>query len=805
MKLLGLSFRTLKKFKLYTAVNVLGLAISLACVIIIARYVYQETTVNSFAADLDRTFIMTAEYRHRAPAFKGSLDRNKDVNYRDPLDDASVERFSRFMLFEKDRISVNDNNFNVKSIVADSNFLKILPFPVLLGSADFKQPNDVILTERLAKKMFGNENPVGKTITYSSNEPLTIIGVIGMPASKTSFDFDLLIHDKLKKHWAMVEQELVMLHSATDAPRLNRKNGEFMRLIAFGQQEVRYQLFPFKDFYFNRSYTLYQEENPIMLQGNVDSIKVLSLVAFFILLVGVFNFINIYIVVTMRRAREFGVRKVFGAGLRHIFNQIFLENLLMAIIALFFAWLFIEIIDAALVERLDFAVQSNLRFDLLLSLFIALLLPIITSLYPFLRYAYSAPITSLRSVNAGGVSLVSRKLFLFLQYTITFGLLVVSLFFMKQLRYMLNADPGYNVENVIMCNMFPPQTSWDILSDEHFEQKQQRMIANVGLIERKMNESPLFPAWTYGEPLYNNLNVLPMRRADGDDYKEVGIYYSTPEYMNMFDFELKAGRLWDSTDVFNQYKCIINESAKKQFNIQDIHSVQLQPERRLWYSVGEDDDKNPTYDIVGVIKDFNTGHLSKATMPMMSIFVEKENPEGSLLMARFIPGKQEEAVAYLQELYKEINGDAEFTYMLMEDEIAALYAEDKRVSRVYTTFSLIAIFISCLGLFALSLFDIRQRYREIALRKVNGAKSRDIMRLLLKKYAYLLGASFVVSVPITYWVINRYMEDFAHRTAISWWLFAISAIAVTAVSLLTLTWQVRRAMNINPASAMQAE
>lgn len=804
MKLVSLSFRTFNKFKLYTAINVFGLAISLTCVIIIARYVHQETTVNSFATDLDRTFIMTMEFQNRAPIFKGSSDPNKDVNYRDPLDDASVERFSRFILNEKDRISVNNNNFNVKSIVADSNFLKILPFPVLLGTADLKQPNDVILTEHLAKKIFGNKNPVGKTITYLSNEPLTIIGVIGMPASKTSFDFDLLVHDKLTKYWLRMEQELVMLHSAIDAPMLNQKNGDFMYLDTYNL-EARYQLFPFKDYYFNRSCSLYQEENPIMLQGNADSIKVLSLVAFFILLVGVFNFINIYVVVTMRRAREFGVRKVFGAGLRHIFNQIFLENLLMAIIALFFAWLFIEIIDAVLVERLDFAVQSNSRFDLLLSLFIALLLPVITSLYPFLRYAYSAPITSLSSVNVGGVSLVSRKLFLFLQYTITFGLLVVSLFFMKQLRYMLNADLGYNAENIIMCNMVPPQTSWDIASEEDFMQQQQRLKANADLIEQKINASPLFSAWTYGEPLYNNLNALPMRRADGDDYEEVGIYYSTPEDMKMFDFELKEGRLWDSTDVFTQYKCIINESAKKLFNIQDIHSVQLQPERRLWHSVGYDNDGNSPYEIVGVIKDYNTGHLSKATMPMMSIFVEKENPEGSLLMARFIIGKEKEAVAYIQDLYKEINGNAEFTYTLMEDEIAALYTDDKRVSRVYTTFSLIAIFISCLGLFALSLFDIRQRYREIALRKVNGAKNRDVMQLLLKKYVYLLGASFAVSIPITYWVINRYMEDFAHRTPFSWWLFAISVIVVTAVSLLTLIWQVRRAMKINPANAMKTE
>ena len=171
-------------------------------------------------------------------------------------------------------------------------------------------------------------------------------------------------------------------------------------------------------------------------------------------------------------------------------------------------------------------------------------------------------------------------------------------------------------------------------------------------------------------------------------------------------------------------------------------------------------------------------------------------------MARFIP-EAGRGRCLPSGVIQEINS-VPSSRMLMEDD-STLYAEDKRVSRVYTTFSLIAIFISCLGLFALSLFDIRQRYREIALRKVNGAKRRDIMRLLLKKYAYLLGASFAVSVPVTYWVINRYMEDFAHRTAISWWLFAISAIVVTAVSLLTLTWQVRRAMNINPASAMKAE
>lgn len=273
--------------------------------------------------------------------------------------------------------------------------------------------------------------------------------------------------------------------------------------------------------------------------------------------------------------------------------------------------------------------------------------------------------------------------------------------------------------------------------------------------------------------------------------------------MKIFNYQLLEGRLWDSTDVSIQYRFIINETAKKQFNITDIHTAYLQPEHRLWYAQG-DMSVNPAYEIVVVIKDFNTGHLSNPTLPVVIVYQEEYMKEENLI-AKIAPGKQQEAIEFLQKLNTELYGDAEFTYTFMEDEIAALYADDKFIIRIYTAFSLIAIFISCLGLFALSLFDIRQRYREIALRKVNGAKSKDIMRLLLKKYAYLLGASFAVSAPVSYWVISRYMESFAHRTAISWWLFVVSAIVVTAVSLLTLMWQVRRAMKINPASAIKVE
>ncbi|HOI79678.1 MAG TPA: ABC transporter permease, partial [Petrimonas sp.] len=211
--------------------------------------------------------------------------------------------------------------------------------------------------------------------------------------------------------------------------------------------------------------------------------------------------------------------------------------------------------------------------------------------------------------------------------------------------------------------------------------------------------------------------------------------------------------------------------------------------------------------VVGIIKDFHTGHLSKTTTPLVISYTER-GFHFDYLMARFVPGKQKEALAYLENLYKEINNDAEFTYSLLEDDIAKLYEEDKRISRVYLLFSIIAILVSCMGLFAISVFDIRQRYREIALRKVNGATTNNIMHLFLNKYLMLLAVSFLTAIPISYVVISKHLENFAYKISVSSWIAmfsVISAIIVIFVSLLTLVWQIKTAMRTNPANALKLE
>ena len=220
--------------------------------------------------------------------------------------------------------------------------------------------------------------------------------------------------------------------------------------------------------------------------------------------------------------------------------------------------------------------------------------------------------------------------------------------------------------------------------------------------------------------------------------------------------------------------------------------------------MGIDEGENPPFEVVGVIEDFRTGHLAKGDAPLAILYDKGDNPTNPLI-ATIVEGKRKEAIDFLKELHSEVLGQGEFDYSFVEDEVKKLYDEDKRTTRIYVTFAGLAICVSCLGLFGLSLYDIRQRYREIALRKVNGATGRQITMLLVKKYLYILGAAFAVAIPLVYYIIDDYTKDFAVKAPISIDLFVAGFILTLVVSLGTLLWQVREAVRINPAWIMKNE
>lgn len=368
---------------------------------------------------------------------------------------------------------------------------------------------------------------------------------------------------------------------------------------------------------------------------------------------------------------------------------------------------------------------------------------------------------------------------------------------------MLNTDLGYKTKDIIKAQFIKhPSNVWS-MPDEDRTKYFNNINRLDGEIKQKMNASPLFLQWVYGDsPHTIQESGIRLKTAEGE-YKEVCSEFMSAKNIQMYGLQLKEGRFWnDSIDNTNDYKFIINETAQKLFGITDIETTLLQPDSRLWSTSRADMETNPPYHIIGVVKDFKFTHLSKPTPPLVISNFEGFNTQK--LMALIVPGKKQEAIAFLKKLHDDtVSG--EFEYSFVEDEVSALYKDDKKAAYIYSLFTVIAILISSLGLFSLSLFDVQQRYREIAIRKVNGATTRTVMQMMLRKYFKLLGLAFVISLPVSLLAIFKYLENFANKAPISWWIFAVALLITAGISLATLIWQIRKAAETDPAKAMKAE
>ncbi|WP_455643152.1 ABC transporter permease [Parabacteroides sp.] len=800
MKIILLALRSLTRFRLYSTINIMGLALSLACVVTLSRYLYQETTVDHFHEHLDRLYFTTIQYRNSPMIrFSGSFNMNHEPDYREPLEDIAVERSTTFIPMQESDIYYENKKFTTNLFAADTNFLQMLDFPILIGNRNtlLLKPESAVITREFSKKLFGNENPIGKTLSFTFGQPVTIEGIIGNPTGKSSLHFDILISKSMQKKWSRMPQSIALLYPGSDLKQVNKRLDYYMYMKA-GERYQRYQFFPMKNVYFNHTI----HDFNLFHKGNKTNVRILTVVTFLILIIGLFNFTNIYTVLIQKRAREFGMKKVFGAKRVHLLGQIYIENIFIIACALFIGWVFVELTQDYLSNRWDISQSNDWHLNLMLAFILLILLPMFTSSYPFFKYQYATPIHTLQSINRGGNSVASRNIFLVIQYGISLSLIIVSLFFIKQLHFMLNYDNGYRTKDIIKVQFLRNDYALDDTNEQaKAKRKKQRQLDNI--ITTKMNESPLFTDWAYGKSPYEYRE--PHTQFEFQGKKQMVVYNNIDErYMKIYDLQMVEGRSWnDSIDHFGTYDLIINETAKKIFGITDIATAKLQPESRLWWSSDMPDmDKNPAYNIVGIVKDFQIGHLSQATLPL--VFAYDIGYRYERLTAHIVPGKRQEAIRFLQKLHEETVG-GEFIYSFVEDEIKAIYKEDQKLTNIYTVFALIAILISSLGLFGLSLFDVQQRYQEIAIRKVNGATTSIIMQMLLRKYYKLLAIAFIVATPITWLAIHKYLESFAHKASISWWLFAAALLLTGTISLLTLVWQIRKAARTNPAEAIKSE
>ena len=812
MKTLIYAIRIITRMKAYSIICVLGLVISLAGTATLVRYIHQELTVDHYLEDLDRTFWLTAHIGpQKSIRLMDNRNWNRESHFVDPLNHPSIESYANFTVLPKGEITKDNYRFAVRAIAIDSTFLQLMPREALIGMTDRIAPTGVILSEELATRMFGKEDPIGRELTFGGKN-VTVGGVMKTPSTKVSLDYDVIVSKTLQREWIGTGNAspicLVRLHRPEDLETINAWQPA-QKLSMFGDNEIKYQLFPLKDSYTHKDVLTHKEMFP---KGDPSGIYILIFVAVLLFSIGVLNYLNLYMVIMQKRGIEFGIKKVFGASRWAFFKQLYTENFLLSAATLLFVGMIIEITDKILVSVLGIPLHKDVTFDTLLYLSILFVFPFITMLYPYFRHVYSRPVSSIKGIRQGGGSPLSRSLFLTVQYVITFGLIVVSIYFAKQLHEVLNADLGFNTKNIIRCMLIPAENGDNVIhSMEEWEKEKERDRRNAAHIVHTLNSCPDIVAWSPNDRFWDsNTSVRPIAKKAGtdDEFVEGDNHDLSVADFSLFDIQVVEGRAWKEDDNWEDYNLIINESAKKAMGITDIHTDMIQTKNRLWTSSQTDRNYNPPHRIVGVIKDIRTDHLSKAVQPMIysyyQIYGDYFHP-GRYFLVRYQPGKQQEVLKLLTNLRNEVAGEGEFEYSFLEDEIAKRYENDRRIVRIYLTFAALAIAVSCLGLFGLSLFEIRLRYREIALRKVHGAKVSDIVRLLLKRYLILLGVSALIAFPIAVFFIHKYMEGYAYRTPLSGWIFLLALLIVAFISSSVLFWQIRKAANINPATVMKSE
>jgi ABC-type antimicrobial peptide transport system permease subunit len=788
MKTLKYAARFLMRAKSYTVINLLGLAFSLACCIILMRYIHRELTVDTHCVDRERVVVAIRDINNSR--FVSSIDdvhafMKKEMIRKDDI----IQRCS-FIDRRKDNLIYKEQSYNTNVWIADSTFFHFFNYPLVEGECRLNAPDDAILTRNFAEKVFGTESPIGKSMTYN-NKVVTVRGVIDSPKCKTSMVFDALLSIHLTKDWGQLISEFIHLSPHVDLKAINAETNVFRKEDDIN---LRYELMTLRQ--------AYEQTNPfkneLFIHTNMTYIYLLAGVALLLFLVGILNFVNIYMVLMMTRSKEYGIKKVFGLRGSTLFVQIWLENLLLIIPAILVAWLLIEISQIP-VNRLFQETFNYTWFDLWLSLGFVCLMPLCTSVYPYIRYNYRTAITSMRTIGSDRQSVKVRMGFLFVQYILTVCIIIVSLYFGKHLSFLQNTSPGFRTEGILMANLQHERRSYVGATMEEIR----AIWARIEQIESKLKECPYIEKHIYGAQLFNGYET----KVFNDEAQMVNCVtqFVPSKFFDVFDIPIIEGEI-SQREGYSDYRVVLNRAAMKAFGYQSIDEAFIHWESTQWvYSVNGKmvEGGKELMPVAAVVEDYYSGHLTQGIKPMVFVLIGEQDTGIANICLR--PGQEEACIDYLKKITQEVYNTDEFSYTWLKDDVLDIYKKDRQITIIYFVFAFIAIAISCLGLFGISLFDIRQRYREIGIRKVNGASMKDLYKLLFRKYIIVLGIAFVVGTPIAYYLIQQYTADFVVKTPMGIGIFIIALLIVALISLGTLFWQVRKAANINPADVVKRE
>lgn len=796
---LKIAWRNLTRNLSTSLINIAGLSLGIATCLLIGLYVTDEYSFDRFHENADRIVRVV---------FKGTVKGGtmKEAHVMPPVaatmksELPEIQETARLRMGGSPLFVVNDKVFQQEQMAyIDASFFKIFTLPFIKGNVltAFAGPSTVVISESMARKYFGKTDVLGQNLSIKSNpNSLKITGVIKDIPRNSHFHFDIFtsleaLDDSRSDSWmtseyftyALLAKNASREQVAKNLTSLFDKHVATQFMASFGMSYQDYKksgnaiglyLQPLTDIHLHTDFA-YDLSPP----GDIRYVYIFSVVALFMLLIATINFTNLSTASAFKRYKEVGVRKVLGAARQNLIRQFIIEGVLLTYIALVLA-VGIVLIALPLFNQLsgkEIDIQQLQAFKIIpFLLLFGLAVGLLSSSYPALYLSSFNPLKVLKgkiSHSTKGFNL--RSGLVVFQFIISIGLIFGTVVVVKQLDYMRHIKLGYDKDNVLIIPSWPlgknEKTYYELLS-------QDTRIKNI-------SHSSYLPA---GESNNNNFFIYP--EENPAQWVKTIRYDVDEAYIPTMGMDVKEGRNFSKTFGNDSLSAIINETAAKDLGWKD---------NAIGKTLTNKDNKS--YRVIGVVKDFHFRSLHERISPLIMVLSDQA---GSLIL-KIQSTDMEKLVQKLAALYRSYPTDVPFSYSFLDDRYAQTYLAEVKTSKLLSIFAGLTIFVACLGLFGLAIFTANQRRKEIGIRKVVGATVPDITGMLSKDFIKLVLIALIISCPIAWWVMYKWLENFAYRIEIQWWMIGLAGLMAVLTALITVSSQAIRAALAKPVDSLRDE
>ncbi len=796
------AFRNLRKNKGYSFINITGLAVGIACCIAILLFVRNELSYDKFNKNADQI------YRVHLIGIINNNELNS-VTSPSPLgptlkhDLPEISAYTRIRNFGFPVLRYKDKAFSEERFYnVDSTFFKVFTVKFLEGNPQkaLTQPNSVVITKTMAKKYFGNTEPMGKILNADHRRDWVVTGVVKSFPKNSHFHFDFLgslttYADSRNTFWLSNNYcTYIVLRKGTNinefqaklekdalqytGPQIEKVTGMSLEQLKKNHNSYNYVVQPLTSIH------LYSHlDYEIEANSNISYVYIFSAIASAILLIACINFVNLATARSEKRAKEVGIRKTLGSNKAQLIRQFIAEAVIMSMLAVFLAIILVEVFlpffNDISGKEMSLEIFAN-SYNVFLLILLAGIIGIIAGSYPAFYLSSFQPVEVLKSESKRNRKSGLRNGLVIFQFTVTIILFIGTFIIYNQLKYIQTKNLGFDKEQVIVIN------KTDDLGDQILSFKE-GLLKNPKIISA--TNSNAIPGNQAGDSAFR------LEGTPNDRLQDIRQMWSDYGFVNTYDIEMVKGRFFSKEHPSDTLAVVINEATEKLFGIKNPIGK---------YLIAPDPQGERKYNIIGVVKDFNYQSLHQSIRPLI-IHLFRTHNFGQFVSVRIIPGDYQASISYLENTWKKYAGNEAFDFNFLDRNLAHLYIAEQRTSKIATTFSILAIFIACLGLLGLAAFITEQRTKEIGVRKVLGASIPSLLFMLSKEFLKWVLIANVIAWPIAYYVMNNWLKDFAYRININLSVFLLSGIIALAIALLTVSSHAIKAATSNPIKSLRYE